>query len=150
MTLLVVAVVRRFEKEDFFPITKLLYEIFPERYNPQLLINLFEFFPEGILVAEENKEIVGFLAGVVSFENIAKILLLGVGEGYRKRGVGSLLITRFFKNMVLKGIRTIELEVEINNREAISFYKRHGFSVSKIVRSFYRNGEDAYLMVRHL
>jgi len=145
-----VVAIRNFRRDDFFPIAKLIYETFPERYDPQLIINLFEFFPEGFLIAEENNKIIGFLAGVLSIGNRAKILLLGVEKEHRNKGIGSLLLRRFIRNMALKGIRIIELEVDTSNKKAVSFYKKNGFVISKIVKNFYRIGDDAYLMVKHL
>ncbi|HID25936.1 MAG TPA: GNAT family N-acetyltransferase [Thermoplasmata archaeon] len=129
---------------------RLIYDLFPERYDSHLIINLFETFPEGFLVAEENNRVVGFILGVKPSGDAARILLLGVSEGERKKGVGSCLLNRFINTMVLKGSKRIELEVRVSNKEAVCFYKKHGFHTVRTLPNFYRAGEDAYLMMRWL
>lgn len=143
-------IIRRFKKDDFFPVMKLIYNLFPERYDPHLIINLFETFPEGFLVAEENNRVVGFILGVKPSKDAARILLLGVDKGERKKGVGSCLLNQFINAMIVKGSKRIELEVRVSNREAVRFYKKHGFHTVRTLPSFYRTGEDAYLMMRWL
>ncbi|HEC81592.1 MAG TPA: N-acetyltransferase [Thermoplasmatales archaeon] len=145
-----VVVVRRFKKTDFFPVMKLIYDIFPERYDPFLIMNLFEVFPEGFLVAEENNKIIGFILGVKTSEDTARILLLGVEEKHRRQGVGSHLLNRFTHEMMTRGSRYVQLEVRVGNKEAIEFYKKHGFHTTQTLPSLYRNGEDGYLMERRL
>ncbi|RLF25883.1 MAG: ribosomal-protein-alanine acetyltransferase [Thermoplasmata archaeon] len=145
-----VVVARRFKKDDFFPVMKLIYKIFPERYDPFLIINLSEVFSDGFIVAEENNKIVGFIIGVKTSEETARILLLGVEEKHRDKGVGSLLLNRFIREMILNGSRYVQLEVRMGNKKAINFYKKHGFHITQILPRLYRNGEDGYLMERRL
>jgi len=38
------------------------------------------------------------------------------------------------------------LEVRINNTSGVKLYEKLGFEVSKVVHSYYADGEDAYLM----
>jgi ribosomal-protein-alanine N-acetyltransferase len=62
-------------------------------------------------------------------------------------GVGSSLLRRAIN--VLKEVyncESIYLEVRVSNTPAISLYKKFGFSISKIKRGYYRDGEDAYEM----
>ncbi|MEM4138682.1 MAG: GNAT family N-acetyltransferase, partial [Sulfolobaceae archaeon] len=42
------------------------------------------------------------------------------------------------------------LEVRVSNVPAISLYKKLGFREVKVLRYYYADGEDAYLMAREL
>ena len=40
----------------------------------------------------------------------------------------------------------IYLEVRVSNTQAVRMYQRLGFQIKSRLRSYYRDGEDAYLM----
>jgi ribosomal-protein-alanine N-acetyltransferase len=44
----------------------------------------------------------------------------------------------------------IYLEVRVSNTQAIEMYKRLRFEIKSRLRSYYRDGEDAYLMALEL
>jgi len=142
--------VRGLRREDFFSFMNLLFRIFPHRYDPATFTSLYEIYPKGMLVAEADGEIVGFLVGIKSSRDKARILLLGVKDGFRRRGIGSLLLKRFLIEMTFEGVKQVRLEVRISNREAISFYRKHGFSMVRLIKGLYEDGEDGYLMVKML
>jgi ribosomal-protein-alanine N-acetyltransferase len=48
------------------------------------------------------------------------------------------------------GAEAVYLEVRVSNKEAISLYKKLGFEEVRIVKEYYRDGEDAYVMVKKL
>ena len=52
--------------------------------------------------------------------------------------------------MDIQNIKKIGLEVRTNNINAIKFYKKHGFKKISTIKSFYQNGEDAYLMEKNI
>ena len=143
-------IIRRFERDDFLPVFKIIYETFPERYDPQLFIHLYETFPDGFMVAEENKRIIGFIIGVRASEETFRILLLAVTPDMRKRGVGSSLLKKFLNIVILRGSREVRLEVRTDNKRAIEFYKKHGFQIIDFIPELYQNGEDAYIMIKSL
>ena len=41
-----------------------------------------------------------------------------------------------------------KLEVRIENKQAINFYKKHKYEVIKLISNYYDDGSDAYLMVK--
>jgi ribosomal protein S18 acetylase RimI-like enzyme len=49
-----------------------------------------------------------------------------------------------------KGFKKITLEAGINNKAAHKLYKSKGFAVDKILRNYYKSGEDALHFVRML
>lgn len=142
--------IRSVQPQDIFSVIKIAYESLPERYNPSIFTMFYECFPQGFLIAEINHKIVGFLIGIKTDNQTAKILMLSVNKKHRKNGIGSKMIINFLREMHLLNINKIYLEVRINNLTAINFYKKHGFDIKKKIKNFYQNGEDAYIMGRDL
>jgi len=131
-----------------FPTIKLASETLPERYNPSLFNYFYETFPQGFRVAEKFHKIVGFIVGVKTTPDTARILMLAVAKQHRRYGVGQSLLNQFLKELTLQNMKQIELEVRIDNKQAIKFYQKHGFDIIDAITNFYQNGEDAYLMKR--
>ncbi|KAI5058948.1 hypothetical protein GOP47_0025267 [Adiantum capillus-veneris] len=81
------------------------------------------------------------------------ILTLGVLAPYRRLGIGSKLM-----NIVLElsekeeDLLDVYLHVQVNNEEALQFYKKFGFEVQDIIRNYYRRIEppDCYLLSKNL
>ena len=81
--------------------------------------------------AEKHHKIVGFLIGIKTHDEIAKILMLSVNENHRKQGIGFALLINFLQEMLLQNIRLVNLEVRTNNKIANTFYKKHGFDIQE-------------------
>ena len=45
---------------------------------------------------------------------------------------------------------TVRLETAVDNISALSFYKRHGYHVIKVIPRYYSNGVDALLLEKDL
>jgi ribosomal-protein-alanine N-acetyltransferase len=103
------------------------------------------------IVAEENGEIVAFLIlEVQSGRRRATIVTLDVRAAHRRSGYGTRLLTRAEDILVDYGVEVYDLQVDVNNAGAISFYKKHGFRTVRTLKNYYANGNDAYLMVKEL
>ena len=133
-----------------FSVIKLASETLPERYNPSLFNYFYETFPQGFIVAEIGQKIIGFLVGVKTNPNTAKILMLSVTKPHRKQKIGSALLIQFLNDMTNEKVKKIELEVRTDNKKAIQFYKNQGFEIVIKLSEFYQNGEDAFTMRREL
>ncbi len=138
--------VRKFHPSDMFSIIKLSIDTLTERYNPSLFNYFYETFPEGFWVCEKHHKIVGFIVGVKTNPEIARILMLAVSKEYKRRGIGSILLSNFLREASIKNIKHVELEVKTSNHSAIKFYRKHGFESIDILNKFYQSGEDAYVM----
>jgi ribosomal-protein-alanine N-acetyltransferase len=138
--------VRKFKPTDMFSIIKISYDTLTERYNPSLFNYFHEIFPEGFWVCEKNHRIVGFIVGVKTNLEIARILILAVLRLYRRQGVGNILLNNFLREITIKNTKQVELEVETKNNSAIEFYLKHGFEIIEVLPKFYQNGNDAYVM----
>ncbi|VVB59190.1 putative N-acetyltransferase [uncultured archaeon] len=142
--------IRRVQATDIFPVIALAYDTLPERYNPSIFNQFYESFPEGFLIAMHNHILIGFLIGIKTTMNTARILMLSVNENNRRQGIGSALLKKFLLEMKNHQIRQIELEVRTTNRGAVEFYIKQGFILQEKLHHFYQNGEDAYSMRKGL
>ena len=129
-----------------FPVIKLASETLTERYNPSLFNYFYETFNQGFLVAEKHHKIVGFIVGVKTSLESARILMIAVSKKHRGQNIGSALLNHFLKEAIIQKIKHVELEVKINNNVAIEFYQKHGFIIMDKILKFYQSGEDAYTM----
>jgi len=53
---------------------------------------------------------------------------------------------QILQQLATLGFKRILLEVRCDNTPAIALYRKFGFSVTKQLDTFYRDGCDAYLM----
>ena len=101
------------------------------------------------LVVEENDIIVAFLIlEVHGTRRYATIVTLDVRETHRRSGYGTQLLTRAEDILREYGVEAYDLQVDVTNRGAINFYKKHGFNSVRTLRNYYANGNDAYLMLK--
>ena len=95
----------------------------------------------------KDSTVVGFLAGRAPVGGEGEILNIGTALAFQRQGIGSGLITEFRAICMQREVSAIWLEVRPTNREAINFYKSHGFIRKGMRPNFYSDpSEDADLM----
>ena len=78
---------------------------------------------------------------------VAHLISIAVLREYRRRGIGSALLQHTIQAAKEeRDIISVYLEVRVSNEPAIRLYKRFGFRPVRIIRGYYRDGEDAYVM----
>ena len=103
------------------------------------------------LVLEEEERIVAFIVlEVHQTRRSGTIVTLDVQLSHRRSGYGSQLLKRAEAILSDYGVEGYNLQVDVTNRSAISFYKKHGLRIVRTLRNYYANGNDAYLMVKRL
>jgi ribosomal protein S18 acetylase RimI-like enzyme len=65
-------------------------------------------------------------------------------------GVGTLLLQAAEERLRAAGSRAVGLETAVDNLAALSFYKRHGYSVIRTWPRYYSNGVDALVLKKGL
>jgi ribosomal-protein-alanine N-acetyltransferase len=146
---------RKFNTNDLERITYINRTCLPENYSDYFFVDLHRRFPETFIVAEENG-VVGYImcrieTGLSSsiFRGLIKkghIVSVAVMQEYRRKGIGEALVTKAMENMRLYKAKHCFLEVRVANTAAVDLYKKLGFDVSRTVRGYYADGEDAYVM----
>ncbi len=107
------------------------------------------------LVAESGDNgkphpILGFLVAETSRRGLGHIITIDVRESARRHQVGSTLLTAAEERLHNAKSRAVQLETAVDNRSALSFYKRHGYDVVKVIPHYYSNGVDALLLEKNL
>ena len=78
------------------------------------------------------------------------IITLDVLPEARRHGLGASLLTRAEKELKTAGCDDVALEVAEDNSPAIGFYKKHGYTVLKILPRYYLDSIDGLLMGKRL
>ena len=112
--------------------------------------------PESFLVAENGGRFVGYIMckSEFGFSNFKKlgfvkkghVVSVAVLDEFRGNGIGSALVEEAFKGVNEKQCDEMYLEVRCSNTDAVRLYEKLGMSVLQRLKSYYRDGEDAYMM----
>ena len=142
--------IRLFAPDDVGAVIELVRAALRENYPPDLYLDIHHWWKEGFLVAENSGKVIGFMASVVNAPNQARVLMFAIDAPYRNQGLGTQLMTTFVRECVVRGFKSIELEVRQSNLAAIRFYKRHGFIISYSLEHFYTDGENGFKMIKNV
>ena len=82
----------------------------------------------------------------LGFVKKGHVVSIAVIDEHRRKGFGSVLVDE-----AVKGVKTIQgselyLEVRCSNNDAVKLYEKLGFSIIQRIKTYYRDGEDAYVM----
>ena len=118
-----------------------------EHSDPVLLGLAVELEEEGGVL----KRIVSMLRSLGEPRPVGHLVSIAVRAPYRRKGIGSKLLEETIRVMreVYK-TDSIYLEVRVTNEPAIRLYEKFGFRKARIVKGYYADGEDAFIMVKRL
>ncbi len=78
------------------------------------------------MVAKDNEKIIGMCNALFKpIDNSINIQRLHIEPSYQRQGVGSTLIKKIIETF--PKVCKVNLEVEKQNHQALSFYQKHGF-----------------------
>ncbi len=145
-------VIRDFQPEDFDVIWRMDQECFPSGIaysKPELRAYLRNRGAFTLLAAEPLEgKVQGFI--VAQGGAIGHIITIDVVAAARRSGVGSLLLRSAEERLRGDGSRAVGLETAVDNVSALSFYKRHRYSVIRTWPRYYSNGVDALVLRKQL
>jgi ribosomal-protein-alanine N-acetyltransferase len=82
--------------------------------------------------------------------SMGKIITIDVAPQAQHTGVGTLLMSSAEGELKQAGCNYISLEVAVDNEPAMRFYKKHGYSVLKVLPRYYLDSIDGLLMGKRL
>jgi ribosomal protein S18 acetylase RimI-like enzyme len=120
---------------------------FPEDSWPWIDILASLTFPDTVrLKALVGETTVGFIVGDRRrSEGLGWIATLGVHPGYRRRGIGAMLLDRCEIDL---GVPRVRLTLRPSNLGARRLYDLAGYQQIDLWQRYYRNGEDGVVMER--
>lgn len=113
-------------------------------YNEVLYNDLSRYF-----VALVDGKRAGYVGSWLTVPN-AEILNIFVSDSYRGLSIGKKLMFNVLEVCKAENIQILTLEVRVSNKYAIEMYKDLGFEVSHVRKNYYKDNEDAYLMLRNI
>jgi ribosomal-protein-alanine N-acetyltransferase len=94
--------------------------------------------------------VVGYVVGDVTpnfGRDIGHVKDLAVADAARRRGIGRSLLVQSLVTLAVAGAEVVKLEVRESNDPARTLYSDVGFEIARRVPRYYRDGEDALVMV---
>ncbi|MGC9149005.1 MAG: ribosomal protein S18-alanine N-acetyltransferase [Sulfolobales archaeon] len=124
-----------------------------EAYPPQILAFYMNLSREGFVLVKdpyENK-IIGYVIGILERGGEeGHVISICVDPLYRRRGIGAVLMRYIENYFIRKGACISKLEVKVSNTPAIELYKKLGYEIKDLLKNYYRDGSDAYIMIKNL
>ena len=149
-------IIRRCAYEDLNSVISINLKTLPEHYTEYFFESLLREIPEAFIIAEINNMVVGYIMcklefgfsnfrklGFVKKGHVVSIALL---QEHRGKSIGEALMMEGINGVSTRKGDEIYLEVRTSNGPAISLYQKLGFQIKSVLKSYYRDGEDANLM----
>ena len=149
--------IRKYQRNDFSRLLEIDQSCFIEgiAYSEQEL-HYFLSMPTAIsLVGLNDESIMGFVIAD-SFRprrasrSVGKIITIDVAPSAQHSGAGTLLMSSAEAELKQAGCDYVSLEVAVDNEPALSFYKKHEYSVLKVLPRYYLDSIDGLLMGKKL
>ena len=149
--------VRKYQPEDFPRLLEIDQTCFVEGIAyAQEEMRYFLSMPTAIsLVGLQNDCIMGFVIADHfrprrASRSMGKIITIDVSPQAQHSGIGTLLMTSAEAELKQAGCDYVSLEGAVDNEPALRFYKKHGYSVLKVLPRYYLDSIDGLLMGKKL
>lgn len=93
---------------------------------------------------------VGFIVAETGSRGTGHIITIDVLPSARGVGIGSHLLRAAEERLRTLHCQSVILETAVDNQPALSFYKRHSYTVIKTLPRYYSNGVDAFVLKKDL
>ncbi len=138
--------VRRATKKDLPSIYRIEVEVFSgDAWHP-LALGFFLYLDKAVLLVYDDGFVKGYAIGVVEKTGRGHVLNIAVKPGYRRKGIGGMLLESLEEELGKLGARMFYLEVRQGNTGAIAFYEKKGYKNVGIIKKYYLDGCDAIVM----
>jgi [ribosomal protein S18]-alanine N-acetyltransferase len=149
-------IIRHCGERDLVSVIEINMITLPEHYSDYFFESILRELPEAFIIAEINDRIVGYIMCKIEFgfSNFRKlgfvkkghVVSVAVLPEHRGKGLGKALMLEGINGVMSRKSDEIYLEVRKSNESAIKVYQKLGFQIKSNLRTYYRDGEDAYLM----
>ena len=139
--------IRKMEFRDIKKVVELEEKYLLESLGEKLLASELSEKNNGVsfYVIENDDVVIGYIGRYYFFQE-AEVLNFVVDESYQRQGYGQKLFDKMVEDM--KDVKKITLEVRASNIKGINFYTKNGFKQVGVRKRYYKNGEDALLLLK--
>ena len=140
--------IRPVDRADLLAVVRIERECFSEPWPYDAFERLLA--EPAFLVAERDDAVVGFVVADVTpnaGRDIGHVKDLAVRPEARGAGVGRTLLRSALARLRAAGATVVKLEVRESNAAARSLYETEGFEPVRRAERYYRDGEDALVLV---
>ena len=124
-----------------------------DAYDRNLFADLFHKCGDLFLAASVKRNICGYVLTCVrgrESPGSAELVSLAVEPAARRKGAASALLESTVRRLRRRAVSRFSLMVRVTNEPAMKFYERYGFTKIRIVRRYYEDGGDGFLMAKTL
>ena len=148
---------RKYRPEDFARLLEIDQACFLEgiAYTENELRYFLRMPASTTLVAEADGKIRGFVIADCFRQRrtaraMGRIITIDVVPEVQHAGTGTMLLTAAEDELRQAGCDSVTLEVAVDNAPALGFYKKHGYSVLKVLPRYYLDSIDGLMMGKRL
>ena len=134
-------------KEDIPQVVLLEEQFLGETLGTEMLENELENEFMCFLSAKDSKKVLGYIGAYV-INGELEILNFVVDGLHQRTGIGTLLFNGLLNRY--PDAKTVVLEVREQNEKGINFYKKNNFNVISKRKHYYKNGDDALVMMKEI
>jgi ribosomal-protein-alanine N-acetyltransferase len=152
-----VVILRRYKEADFSRLMEIDEACFVEgiAYPEDEMRYFLERRSAITLIAEDRGRIQGFVIADRfrsrrGAHSMGRIITIDVAPEAQESGIGNLLLTSVEQELKRVECDYVSLEVAVDNPKAMRFYKKHGYSVLKVLPRYYLESVDGLLMGKKL
>lgn len=106
--------------------------------------------PPADLGSSGPREIMGFLVAHANRRGAGHIITIDVLPKARRFGIGSRLLSAAEERLRAAHCSMVQLETAVDNATALTFYKRHSYSLLRTIPRYYPGGLDAFVLQKNL
>ena len=135
--------------EDLKSIKDILYSDFDNFWTYEVLKDELSSEISKYFVCKINDIVVGF-CGIKIILDTAEIMNIVIKKDFRGQGLSDQLLSYVINICKQLNIKSINLEVNVENTIAINLYKKYNFVKVGLRKKYYDNTTDALLMTLDL
>ena len=105
---------------------------------------------DGTKLKFEKGTVAGFIVAELHPKGYGHIITIDTRKEFRRQKLGSKLLLAAEDELRERQSFMVVLEVAVNNLGAITFYKRHGYSIARTIPRYYNRELDAFFMSKRL
>lgn len=141
--------IQKMKQEHLEQIQDILLTDFDEFWNAGVLKNELGNPLSIYIVALNQGEVVGY-AGLWQPDDEGHVTNIVTKKDKRGNKIGTLMLEEIINIAKNKNMKSITLEVNVNNNIAINLYKKYGFKEVGIRPKYYNNTDDAIIMTKEI